>query len=256
MPIGISTLCTFGKTFKELSSYCDVAPPLIELVDDWRDSLNKDRISQIREIRSAHGIVFTVHTPFVGVNISSANEKLRALSVKIIKKSISNASEIGAQVAVVHPGSSSMLDDYYPGTHWKANIRSLKSILSFAEDLGVTAGLENMPARTSAFMQRIEEFERAEEEGLDFKIALDIGHANTHSLVKAFVERYEHKIVHVHLHDNMGQEDQHLVMGQGTADWGWLGSKLSFRTMTAAVESLSLRDALKCLEKANQVFSS
>ncbi len=149
-----------------------------------------------------------------------------------------------------------MLDDYYPGTHWEANIRSLKSILSFAEDIGVTAGLENMPARTSAFMQRIDEFERAEEEGLIFKIVLDVGHANTHSLVKALVERYKHKIIHVHLHDNMGQEDQHLVMGQGTVDWGWLSSKLSFKTVTAAVESLSLGDAIICLEKANQVFRS
>jgi sugar phosphate isomerase/epimerase len=37
--------------------------------------------------------------------------------------------------------------------------------------------------------------------------------------VRAYVERYSSRLVHLHLHDTMGTNDDHTVPGRGRVDW-------------------------------------
>jgi sugar phosphate isomerase/epimerase len=53
---------------------------------------------------------------------------------------------------------------------------------------------------------------------------LDIGHANIRTTGRAsatagLLERYGHRLKHVHLSDNKGRGDDHLAIGAGSIDW-------------------------------------
>lgn len=55
-------------------------------------------------------------------------------------------------------------------------------------------------------------------------ICIDTGHANMHSRLyrspaAEFIRRFSDRLIHVHVHDNHGAEDDHLMPGEGTTDW-------------------------------------
>ncbi|MBM3233891.1 sugar phosphate isomerase/epimerase [Candidatus Pacearchaeota archaeon] len=48
---------------------------------------------------------------------------------------------------------------------------------------------------------------------------LDIGHANLYKKkINDFIKKFHKKLVHIHLHDNHGKEDEHLPLGKGNID--------------------------------------
>jgi sugar phosphate isomerase/epimerase len=113
-----------------------------------------------------------------------------------------------------------------------------------------------MPANTPCFLQRAVEFQELANEGLQLLITLDVGHANTVSQLRPFLKLLKNSILHVHLHDNNGSNDDHMVVGAGTTDWRLLRSYLDFRKITAVVEANTLADARSSLMSARQLFNS
>lgn len=53
----------------------------------------------------------------------------------------------------------------------------------------------------------------------NLKICLDFGHQNYQCPNLDIIKKYAKKIQVVHLHDNNGQEDQHLTVGEGNINW-------------------------------------
>ncbi|MDD5597747.1 MAG: TIM barrel protein, partial [Victivallaceae bacterium] len=91
-------------------------------------------------------------------------------------------------------------------------------VLKFAEAHNVTLALEN------GFFSSLQRFcALAGPERL--KVCLDVGHANTPQAgmetgaLEAFAGEFAERIIHLHLHDNHGKIDEHLVPGEGTIDW-------------------------------------
>ncbi len=58
-------------------------------------------------------------------------------------------------------------------------------------------------------------------------ILLNVGHANLAGGAEAFLEKFGTKIKALTVSDNDGKSDQHLLIGEGTIDWGSLLGKLS-----------------------------
>ena len=46
----------------------------------------------------------------------------------------------------------------------------------------------------------------------------DVGHANTNGNVESFL-KLKDKMIHTHVHDNHGERDEHLPVGNGTVPW-------------------------------------
>jgi sugar phosphate isomerase/epimerase len=70
-------------------------------------------------------------------------------------------------------------------------------------------------------MRKPQDFQKFyKETGLnDVGITLDIGHANLENQTINFLRKLPDKIVHMHISDNMGENDQHLGIGYGKIDW-------------------------------------
>jgi sugar phosphate isomerase/epimerase len=49
---------------------------------------------------------------------------------------------------------------------------------------------------------------------------LDIGHAHINNHLEEFLGRPFDRVFNIHLHDNLGAEDQHLPVGEGAIPWG------------------------------------
>lgn len=53
------------------------------------------------------------------------------------------------------------------------------------------------------------------------KFHLDIGHSNLSegNIIEDYLKKFSKKLMHVHVSDNLGYEDQHLPLGVGNIDW-------------------------------------
>ncbi len=103
--------------------------------------------------------------------------------------------------------------------------------------LGVTVAFENVeesdPAPGIGLLEALR--------GYPCGFCLDVGHAHAFSCLepRGWVERLRTRIVHLHVHDNSGDDDRHLPPGAGSIDFGQLYGAF-LRHCPQAVLSLEL----------------
>ena len=99
-----------------------------------------------------------------------------------------------------------------------------------AEELGVVIHLENVYERTPEMILSL--LEAISSENLGF--CLDVGHMNAFAdtpLVE-WLDALGPYLKEIHLHDNIGQGDEHAAVGSGTAPFGELFQYLADRRVT------------------------
>lgn len=227
---GISMLHCLGESFKiminKLESF-DVN--LVELVDDGCHTLNKRRISILKEISRSSEIEFSVHSPFADINISSPSKPMLNFMIKRLKRSMKYAKALDAKLWVFHPGIMTGISMFYPGMDWKRNIESIKLLSTYARELDIKIAIENLPNRYGFIMNTPRHFQKLYEEPdlEDLGIVLDTGHSNLEGKTEAFLRKLPEKIFQIHISDNMGMDDQHFEVGHGNIDWNNIANILS-----------------------------
>lgn len=176
--------------------------------------------AEAREVLETTSLRLSVHAPYSNVNMSAFEEPLRRNSVAAFSDVISTAHRLGIGPVTIHAGIMVTLQRSDRPRHLAQTRRSLEELSGLAEDLSVRLALENMPAMDRCVCQSPEEV-LGLIDGLDIGICLDTGHANTTGMLAAFADLAP-RLVNMHVHDNMGETDQHLPPGRGTADLGRL----------------------------------
>ena len=219
---GISMLHCLSEPFKIMINKLEsIKVDLIEIVDDGYHTLNKKRISVLREISQSHQKKFTVHSPFADINISSPSKPMLNFMLNRLKRSMNFAKDLDAKLWVLHPGIMTGISMFYPGMDWRQNVESIKFLSNYAKDLGIKIAVENLPERYGFIMSTPEQFNKLYKESdlEDVGIVLDTGHSNLEAKTEAFLRKFPDKIVQIHISDNMGTDDQHLGVGHGNIDW-------------------------------------
>ena len=117
--IGLSMLYCLSQPFNRAIVQIEKAgTPNIELVDDGLHALNRKRVQALNDMATSYGLKYTVHAPFIGVDMSTPSDWLLKAMIKRLKKSIVNSSALNCQVWVFHPGSKSVMSDLSPGMDW------------------------------------------------------------------------------------------------------------------------------------------
>ena len=131
------------------------------------------------------------------------------------------ANALNAYLWVFHPGVKTGISMFYPEEEWKQNSKSLRELHETAEEYGLNIAIENLPEKYGFIMKQSKDFQKFyRETGLnDVGIVLDVGHANLEGQVEEFLRKLPDKIVHIHVSDNMGENDQHLGIGYGKINW-------------------------------------
>lgn len=180
------------------------------------------------------------HAPF-GINedLNVPIAELRPVMLERLKLALHITADFGVDSITVHVGNTPdafaaySLDDLQA-----AIICSLEELLPLAARLGVTIAIENIWFATSTPEKLLDILAHLRSEYLG--ICYDAGHANLMAVDRHFeasapihawkrfgsvpyddkiLEKLLPEITTCHLHDNDGQNDQHLLPGRGTIDW-------------------------------------
>jgi sugar phosphate isomerase/epimerase len=255
--IGLSMLYCLGEPFNKMVERLATVETLhIEVVDDGLHTLNKKRVSTLKEAGKSYGIEYTVHAPFADINIASPSKPLLNATLKRLKQSMAYASALNAQLWVFHPGIQTGVSPFYPGADWKQNIESTRVLHKAAEELGVKIALENVPEPYSFVMKSVEDFTKFyEETNLSIDLVLDVGHAHLNGQTELFLRTFKDKIAHIHASDNMGETDQHLGIGYGKINWQQFAETLKETAYDKTVIVESVEHVEESLRKLKQLLA-
>ena len=146
---------------------------------------------------------------------------------------------------------------FYPGNDWTQNAQSVCALHKTAEEYGLRFSIENLPKKYGSIMKTPEDFNKLyAETGLtDIGIVLDTGHANIEAQTEPFLTQLSDKIFELHLSDNMGEQDQHLGIGNGKIDWQSIAQSLKRINYRGTVMVESIFNVPESLTKLRQLLA-
>lgn len=208
-----------------------------------QDAVKAGRILAHRGLRApaCHGVS-------VGAcDLNEADEDRRRCMIRDHASLMSNAADLGCKTYVLHIGPEPR--DEPKAVSWDRVKRTLDELAPLAGDLGMTLALENgLPGylATNADLPAFVEDYGCPDVGLCF----DSGHAHVTGDAALLLRAYRSYVVTVHLHDNDGSGDQHLIPGRGTIAWGPLVEALAEcpRLMHAETEAVNSDKWAACSE--------
>jgi len=183
-------------------------------------------------------------------SLCSANEKVRRDSVAYIMTAMDNAVKVGSPSVSLCPGMA--LFDRELENGWKQLIRSFQEIEEYNADMRLLLLIEPAHRFESNLILTVEDGLRMIDElGSDsFGILLDTGHAHINGEDLAECITSCHGLpLHIHLDDNDGSFDSHLIPGKGNIDFVTLFEALKSSAYNGFV-SVELGGAY-CLDPSN-----
>jgi sugar phosphate isomerase/epimerase len=223
-----------------------------EIIDEGNHALDGSKVDKLLKIQRAASIQFTVHCPFVDVNIATPSQWLRVPLMKRLERSLRFASQLRAECYTLHPGllSRSVI---LPEKSWDLNIQAIKSLLKTARRLGLELAIENMPRSIPFLLKTTDDFKRFFAEFDDPpNITLDIGHANTNGELPAIIKCLRERIFELHIHDNQG-DDEHKPVGEGSINWKVIQAYLKGFRGPIVIESVPVLE--EEVQRVREIFS-
>lgn len=191
-------------------------------------SSEEDLCRKLREIKARAeeaGIIFSqVHGPWRYPPMDSTDDE-RAERMQKCRRSLLATSLLECKFWVIHPlmpyGTQDISTDKENET-WETNVRFMKELAAYAEELGITVCIENMPMLnfSIATPERILDLVKAVNKE-NFMACLDTGHINVFGCLSLTdeIRRLGSYLKVVHIHDNLGDKDAHLFPKEGSIDW-------------------------------------
>ncbi len=179
-----------------------------EVLDHYRF---EDFRGVARELREA-GVRCNVHAPFCDLSPGALDSLIREASLRRLREALRIAALFEPETVVLHSG-------YHPGYHrervsrWQERMHeALERLLPEARDLGLTLALENVFEPSAEVLRPLFEAHP----GLTW--CFDPGHAQAfaRSRWEEWLPVLHPYLSEIHLHDNRGQWDEHLALGEGT----------------------------------------
>ncbi|MBW4055326.1 MAG: sugar phosphate isomerase/epimerase [Proteobacteria bacterium] len=181
------------------------------------DQLVMEELASVCTTLHAAGLKTTIHAPFLDLNPGAIDASIRAATRHRIQQVMQAAELLRPQVIVVHPG----YDDLRYGDNrliWlKNSIDFWLEFVPIAHKLGTTLAVENIfekePSTIKALLDAIND--------PCFRHCFDVGHWNmfTTVTIEEWFSELGGYVVESHIHDNHGQRDEHLPVGEGAINF-------------------------------------
>jgi sugar phosphate isomerase/epimerase len=146
------------------------------------------------------------------------DETARLDAVATIGVTIHASADFGARIVVVHPGVGTVESDERLA-RLRAATESLAALAGVAEGCDVRIAIENMTPGTvggcADELAHMVDAVGAPHVG----VCLDTGHAHLGEGVTRAISALGGRIIAMHLDDNDGQTDQHILPSKGAIDW-------------------------------------
>jgi sugar phosphate isomerase/epimerase len=228
---GVSTFCLHQESLlyalEKISSISDY----IEVMDEGLHYLDS------AEPLMSYSKKFSIHAPSRGTNIASLLEPIRKASIEVISRCFRIAAEVNAGV-VIHPGYFAWAEERIKAEQ-QLKI-SLSDLSDLSSEYSVRYYIENMGNWDYFFLKTPEELSLIG----DTPFALDVGHAHQNHCLREFLAV---PTGHYHLHDNLGIQDSHLAMGEGSIDFEPVIRAVQKNKITPVIEVSNLEGVLKSI---------
>jgi sugar phosphate isomerase/epimerase len=181
------------------------------------DGLARPEVQRIAAQLSGQGCRITLHAPFWDLSAGSIDPFIRQVTRLRLQQFLDMATLFQPVQMVCHGG----YDSRHHGSDWQRYLeRSLdlwETLLVRAEMLKVPLLLENVWEESPDFHRTL--FARLPSAYLGF--CLDVGHQHSFSKtdLTVWLEAMQDWLCEIHLHDNHGDRDAHLPVGQGNIDF-------------------------------------
>ncbi len=214
---------------------------------------------KIAKYSRGNNITILLHAP-EETSIFSFLDDVRKNSIKILKKVIDFGYDIGAKVVTFHlglgipissRGKMIYINKLYPNQFVSNLEDSLSELLNYANGK-IILSLENVgnfgePETKDVIKKFLDDNQ--------LYLTWDLGHNNlkceAHQKQDEFFMEYLHKIRCCHLHDNHGDRDEHLPIGEGEIDFNYYLPILANLDAYLTFEVRPKELALNCLKNLN-----
>ncbi len=135
-----------------------------------------------------------------------------------LAEEVALAARLGAETLVVHVGTLGLVGEGEPD--WRA----VGDLAARAKAAGLALALENSGLRGIRPLRLAIDRFGDDPAATGLGLCIDVGHAHRSTRLdgarpEAFLTEFAPAILEVHLADNVGDEDLHLVPGEGSIDW-------------------------------------
>jgi protein FrlC len=228
MKTSLSSFLFFNYTLTD--AIIHTAQAGFEGIDIWggrphayRRDLSPDDILRLRQVLQNEGLVVASFIPAqfrYPTSLCSPLETIRADSILYIQDSIVTAAALGAPLVSICPGHTLHGQSKEDGMLRLAE--SLRKIAEYAAKFDLRVAIEPADAyetdlllTCSATLDFVNQLDYP-----NLGVLLDNGHAFVvDEQPEQALRELENKLFHVHLDDNNGKRDQHLIPGDGTFDF-------------------------------------
>jgi len=160
-------------------------------------------------LAAANGLVFeAVHAPTDGLNAIWQEGEAGESYVERLRRVIRYCTAGGVDKLVMHTAAGG---DRAP-TLSSLGLRRFAALEAFAEVEGVHLCYEN--ADTAPHLAAV-----LEQAGAYHGFCYDCGHQACYTPLEPLLERFGHRLLYTHIHDNFGDCDRHLLPLDGKRDW-------------------------------------
>lgn len=234
MEIGLSSLLFVRSSIEDaVRASAELGSECFEVIYDvphFMPDHDPRQLDNLKELIDSYGLQTSVHGGFWDLNPASHHPEIWELSLRRAKRSVEACERLGGKVLALHPGRAVIpeLEWFVHGAKRRC-LEFLKECSAFARERGVKIAIENigLPYYVCSGLDELAELVD-DNEGLG--VTLDIGHAyrgkktagveNPEQDLAKTIRHLGEKIFHVHLHDNHGEQDEHLVPGRGSINFG------------------------------------
>jgi fructoselysine 3-epimerase len=240
LKVGVSTWSLLGlDVYSAVEAIGDAGSEYVELWGELPHAYfgRTDR-TRLLDLLSTYDMAVSAHVPFTDLNPAAPDPHVRRAIQESVARFVDFSAGLGAMMVTLHPGS---VHSERLVSESKMNAEETIKAAVKASGGRLVVNLENQNRSTSKYLypvgSTVESLRQLLSDVDGTRCTLDIGHAHAGGIdPMEFIRAMGPKIAEVHLNDNSGGADDHLVPGEGNAP------------IRKVADWLKGRDTLVCLE--------
>jgi sugar phosphate isomerase/epimerase len=188
------------------------------------ENFTRDDFRGVAERLRARGLVVTLHGPFIDLSSGSPDPEIWKLTERRYAQVAELVPLFRPKSVVCHAGFETKRYGFLGETWYESSLTMWSRLAGRLNDEGTKLMLENVFEEDPEDLKPL--FDRLDPEKVGF--CLDVGHCSAFSAtpVESWIHCLGPYIGQLHLHDNLGEKDDHLCMGRGRIDFDRIFSLL------------------------------
>ena len=190
---------------------------------DYTDGKLLDRIRGWLQSRAL--ALNSIHAHFEqrqpGSDLADPDEAQRRKSVALYRSGLAALARLGGDILVTHHIAIPEPDEAPEGHARRrgAFVASLNELAGTAADQGVRLAIENVPSGWRADVQNLMALIEDADANPAVGVCLDTGHRHLGGDNPTAIRTLGSHLITLHIHDNHGQRDEHIMPLDGTINW-------------------------------------